>query len=309
MFRFLIRTIKQNKKFIKFGISGCSAAIVDFSLLFYLHGVVGLELRESVVIAFVLAFFVSFYLQKFWTFKDGKNKKTKRQMAMFFAVGVFNTGINALVVPWLTQKGLYYLLSQAVSMGVLSIGSFIMYNFVIFKKSHKNLKKKNLFLPDKFNGLRVLVATFKFCDETIKLRSDLKNQGDRVKVATYKEDLSGGHGVYSINTKAGMFGKAFDYYYHMYKIANWADVVYLFANHQIIIPAFVACKLKNLPYILEIDNSFVLGSMESFIVRRARIVVIRDESLLAKIRNIGVRRENIIVLNRQENLKIAEYLL
>ncbi len=322
MFKFLIRIIKQNKKFIKFGISGSTATVVDLSLLFYFRGILGFPLGLSVVLAFVVAFFVSFYLQKLWTFRDGANKKTKRQMVVFLAVALFNMTVLYFAVPFLESKGVYYLLAQLLSTLILSIGSFVMYNFVIFKKTHKNLKKKNLFLPDKFNGLRVLIAAWSLDEVINKLRDDFKVYGDRVKVILYKGDVVVEKGVYVIEYKKSVVVRVFEYFYHLYKIASWSDVVYLFANQRTAIIAFFACQLKRVPFVLEVDKAFVLGvfnadhqnhfflkKIEKLILKKARIIVVRNNFLIDEVVKFGVDKDKVIALSEGENLRIGEYLL
>ncbi|MCK5415834.1 GtrA family protein [Candidatus Parcubacteria bacterium] len=322
MVKYIVKKIYQNKIFIKFGISGSTAATVDFSLLYLLHGIYGINLRVSASLAFVVAFFVSFYMQKLWTFKGDCDRKTHKQLLIFFGVGIFNTTINACVVPYLANHGIHYLIAQAISGLTLSVGSFIMYKYVIFKKSHKDLKKKNLFKPDKFNGLRVLIASAEYNNEVENIRFDFKNQGDRVKIVTFTEDESSVEGIYKISNKKNIVGRLFEYFYHSYKIMNWSDIVYVRGNFENVLLVFLACKIKRENYIWEFSDNCLLQDNETHnkqikflknikkrIMKNAKLIVVRNEKMRNVVLDFGVKNEKIISLSENENIKIAEYLL
>jgi putative flippase GtrA len=134
----LYSLLDKNKVYIKYALSGGIATLVHFSLLFFLTDIVGIWYIFSTSIAFVAAFFVSFTLQKLWTFRDNGRYKIKRQIGAYFSVGVFNLFLNALgmylIVEW---WGIMYLLAQLLVGLVLAGESFLICKYIIFEKKRK----------------------------------------------------------------------------------------------------------------------------------------------------------------------------
>ena len=100
---------------IKYIISGGTAAFVDLALLYALTDIFGVYYLLSAGMAFFVAFFISFYLQKFWTFRDNSNKQIYQQMFLYLFVGIVNLGINT--------AGMYILVEHIFS-ELLYLGKF-----------------------------------------------------------------------------------------------------------------------------------------------------------------------------------------
>jgi putative flippase GtrA len=131
----IMKLLWSYKRLIKYLIAGGTAATTDLVLLFIFHDIVKINVIFSATLAFSIAFFVSFYLQKFWTFRDDSRDKMKQQMGVYFVVGAINVGINATGMNCLVNKlHIWYLLSQIIMGGSIALYSFAVYNFFIFKK-------------------------------------------------------------------------------------------------------------------------------------------------------------------------------
>lgn len=130
---FLLNQIYKYKIYVKYVISGGTAASVDLALLYILTDIFGIWYLLSASLAFVVAYFVSFYLQKFWTFRDNSRERIAKQMSLYLIVGVSNLGINAGGMYILVDKlNVMYMLAQVIMGGLIAIGSFLIYKFVIF---------------------------------------------------------------------------------------------------------------------------------------------------------------------------------
>lgn len=132
----IIKLLFSYKRLIKYIISGGTAATTDLFLLFLFHDVLEINVVVAATLAFIAAFFVSFYLQKFWTFRDNSRDKIKQQMGIYFIVGAVNTvinawGMNLLVNGW----QVWYLLAQVIVAGSIALYNFAIYRFIIFKKA------------------------------------------------------------------------------------------------------------------------------------------------------------------------------
>lgn len=125
---------KSNKSIIKFIIAGCIAGGTDLILLFFFHGILKIDLVLSTSSAFILAFLVSFGLQKFWTFRNYCEDKVVQQLALYIMNALLGLYLNGLGMHLLVNKyAVWYILSQIIVNLVLAILNFIVYKFIIFK--------------------------------------------------------------------------------------------------------------------------------------------------------------------------------
>lgn len=126
----------------KFLISGGLAAVVDLLVLHILTAWVGLWYLFSSIIAFFVAFGVSFSLQKFWTFRDSSINWLGGQMGLYLAVSFFNVSLNTiLMLVFVSGSGLHYLLSQIIAGFIVAVGSFFLYRNFVFGEGVINGRK------------------------------------------------------------------------------------------------------------------------------------------------------------------------
>jgi putative flippase GtrA len=127
--------IDRYKTIIKFFISGGTAAATDIILLFLFTDIFNIHYLISAGMAFIIAFFVSFFLQKFWSFRDDTTDKIYKQMSQYFAVGLTNLLINTMGMYFLVEIiKINYILAQIVMGGLIACISFILYRYIIFRK-------------------------------------------------------------------------------------------------------------------------------------------------------------------------------
>jgi len=202
MLKFLFRQIYNNKRIIKYLISGGTAAFVDIVLLYIFTDFFGLWYLLSAIISFLIAYFVSFYLQKFWTFRDNTLHNIRRQMIIYFIVGVTNLGINTAGMYLLVDKfKRHYLIAQIIMGALISFSSYLIYRFFIFSKKDNSINKKynkNSMEDDKENKrLKVLIATGIYPPDiggpaTIikSLVKSLKENNIKIKIISYGDNIN-----------------------------------------------------------------------------------------------------------------------
>ncbi len=132
--------IKQNAdkytKVFRYLFSGGTAAFVDLFLLHIFVEYLHIWYLFSAIIAYLLAFFVSFILQKYWTFQETTRENIHKQMVWHFCLGLINLSINTVMLYVLVDfVGLHYMFAQILISGILATGSFFVYKFFIFKKN------------------------------------------------------------------------------------------------------------------------------------------------------------------------------
>lgn len=130
--------LNKYKSIVKFVISGTFATAVDLSLLFILHELFNIRIVVSAASAFAIAIFVSFNLQKFWTFRNRVRTQMYRQLIPYFITGISNVAINAYTMHILVEEyNIRYLLAQIIIGGILGIVNFLVLRFLIFHKKHE----------------------------------------------------------------------------------------------------------------------------------------------------------------------------
>ncbi|OGG41018.1 hypothetical protein A2118_02110, partial [Candidatus Kaiserbacteria bacterium GWA2_50_9] len=84
----------------RYGISGATAAAIQIVGLYIWVSVLGLTRQYllGVVIAYCVALFVAFIMQKYWTFRDYSRDLIVKQVFWYTAISLGNLGLNALIL-------------------------------------------------------------------------------------------------------------------------------------------------------------------------------------------------------------------
>ena len=125
-------------KIFRYIFSGGLAAATNLFLLWLFIYPLHIHYLISTVLAFIFAFGVSFFMQKFFTFQDHGREGVHGQAAVYLAV----TGVNLLI-----NTGLMYLfvdlahinpiISQIIVAIMLAIESYVIYGMFIFKNGRE----------------------------------------------------------------------------------------------------------------------------------------------------------------------------
>lgn len=114
-------------------VAGSAAAAVTFTALYLFTDVLGWWYLSSSILAFCLAVSFNFILQKFWVFQEGSRRLTK-QALLFFLIALVNLVLNTLFMYFFVDfLFLHYLLAQFAAAGIIAVGSFLAYRYLIFK--------------------------------------------------------------------------------------------------------------------------------------------------------------------------------
>ena len=118
----------------KYIVAGGTAATTNLLFLYFFTAVVGLWYVFSAVLAFIIAFVVSFCLQKFWTFEDHSTESVHAQAAFYLVVATINLCLNtALIYVLVEYFAIHYLLAQIMTGTVIACESFFVYRRFIFR--------------------------------------------------------------------------------------------------------------------------------------------------------------------------------
>lgn len=127
--------LNKHKTGVKYIFSGGTAAAIDLFVLYVLTDIFGIWYLVSAVIAFICALVTSFFLQKFWTFRDSSLRRIKKQLVIYFFLGTANFILNPVLLYVAVEKfHVWYLLAAVIVMGTLAICNYLMNKFITFKK-------------------------------------------------------------------------------------------------------------------------------------------------------------------------------
>lgn len=124
----------RHKSIIKFFITGSLSGSMDLLTLFVLHQLLGKNIIISTSVAFIVAFLISFSIQKLWTFRNHSQNKLARQLVLYIINAFISLGLNGLAMHYLVVNlELWYLLAQIIVNLFLGLINFITYKYIIFR--------------------------------------------------------------------------------------------------------------------------------------------------------------------------------
>ncbi len=118
---------------IRYLLSGGTAGVTDLIALYLLNGILGIYYLLSAILAFIMAFFVSFTLHKFWTFKSHE-ESTHKQVILYFSASLFGLSLNTLLMYiFVDYFHIEVILSQIIVGLLVACFSFFISRNLVFK--------------------------------------------------------------------------------------------------------------------------------------------------------------------------------
>lgn len=132
----------KNKKLVKFGLVGIVATAINLISLYLFTDILGIWYLLSAVLAFIIAFTVSFSFQKLWTFRDRSTHKITSQAFFYFVVTFISLILNLWGLYVMVDiLGIYYLLSQLIVGVALALLRFAIIDLLIFNVKNETQGK------------------------------------------------------------------------------------------------------------------------------------------------------------------------
>jgi len=121
--------LKQIRRYLT---TGFLSAGSEYMILFLLTRYIGLWYIISNTIALTVGFWISFLLNKYWSFNSRKGMI--RQLILYGILFVINLGASNGIVYLLTEKaGFHFMFSKLFAMGMIVMWNFVIYRKVIYK--------------------------------------------------------------------------------------------------------------------------------------------------------------------------------
>lgn len=113
-------------QFMKFGIVGVIAFVIDCGVMIFLTEVFGVPYLISTTISFVVSVIFNYFASMRFVFKRKDDMSRRREFIIFIVLSVCGLGINDLLM-WLMVDSLYidYRLSKIVVTVVVAVWNFV----------------------------------------------------------------------------------------------------------------------------------------------------------------------------------------
>jgi len=124
-------------QFLRYGIVGGVAFVVDFATLVALTDMVGLNYLAAAAIAFTVGLTTNYSLSVRWVFASRSLESRTAEFTIFTIVGVMGLGLTEVILFAGTDlAGLDYRLSKMVAVGFVFFWNFAARKALLFRRGH-----------------------------------------------------------------------------------------------------------------------------------------------------------------------------
>ncbi|MGN7205832.1 GtrA family protein [Pedobacter sp. SAFR-022] len=119
---------------IKFGFTGMSGLVIDFSVTWLLKDELHLNKFLANAAGFTMAVISNYIINRLWTFSERERTKVSRQFASFLMVSLVGLLLNSgFVYLFNEQLGLHFYLSKAIAIILVFFWNFSANYFFVFR--------------------------------------------------------------------------------------------------------------------------------------------------------------------------------
>lgn len=304
----MLNFLLKYKRIFKYLIAGSIGTFVNLALLYFFTDILGIWYLISAGLAFVLSFFVSFFLQKFWTFSDRDRQKMYRQMAGYLSVALANLALNTALM-YLLVDGLkiWYMLAQFIISAFIAIESYLVYKFFIFNGSNqtetgkvKILIATGIYPPD-FRGPATMLRA---------LPGALEKENFSVKIITYSDIKSMAEEkgkVFRILRRGPTWLRHVKYFFTMLKLAWRSDIVYGTDIYSVGYFAYLIKKLLGKKYIIRFAGDSAWETAVRLGLTNDYLADFQKKTYNRLIEKLKLRRKKIMI-NADKAIAVSRFL-
>ena len=125
---------------VRYAIAGGTASGIEILLLYTVTEYAGVYYLFSALLAVTVSFFVRFFLQKLFAFRDRSFHMLPKQIGLFALLYAWSASSTVGLLYVFTEiVGWWYMLSQVVTILLIAGISFFVYRYIIFPTTHAGL--------------------------------------------------------------------------------------------------------------------------------------------------------------------------
>ena len=133
----------KNSRIIRYIFSGGIAVVANLTILHTLVDIFHVWYLTSTIIAFCFGIIISYFLQKFFTFKDNSTKNLHLQFSIFLTYNLAMLGVNTLLMYiFVDIIGSWYFSSQIIITICTAFINYAFFNKVLFSNIGTSFLRK-----------------------------------------------------------------------------------------------------------------------------------------------------------------------
>lgn len=117
--------------FVRYLLVGGTTFILDFGILFVLHGILKLNLAASTSVAYWVSIAYNFVLNRYWTFNAREKDSLARHISTYFALLLVNYLFTVAFVTYAGQH-INYVIAKAIAVAFQMTWTYPVYKRYIF---------------------------------------------------------------------------------------------------------------------------------------------------------------------------------
>jgi putative flippase GtrA len=123
---------------VRYIVSGGTSAGVNLATLFVLNTLLHVYYITASILAFIIAFFVSLLLHKYWTFEDRRTEGVHIQAGMYLLSSLFGLLLNTIIL-YVCVEYIHtpVLVGQVIAGGLVACVTFFISRDIIFTNREK----------------------------------------------------------------------------------------------------------------------------------------------------------------------------
>lgn len=141
MWEYIKRTVGYlyHHRFLRYLFVGVSTFVLDFGLLYILHGRLKLNLPLSVTLSYVVTITYNFTLNLKWTFDSTEKTSLHRHLIPYLVLLAINYIFNVVFISLLSRHT-NYLIAKFIAASLQIMWTYPIYRFVIFNTPNSGAK-------------------------------------------------------------------------------------------------------------------------------------------------------------------------
>jgi len=117
--------------FVRYLFVGGTTFVLDFGILFFLHGICKLNLAASTSVAYWISISYNFVLNRYWTFDSREKESLMHHITTYFALLVFNFLFTVTFVS-IVGTHINYVAAKALAVAIQMTWTYVVYKKYVF---------------------------------------------------------------------------------------------------------------------------------------------------------------------------------
>ena len=117
--------------FVRYLLVGGTTFIIDFGILFTLHGKLGFGIAGATSVAYWVSIVYNFVLNRYWTFDAREKESLQRHITTYFILLVLNYFFAVIFVSFASDH-INYIAAKAIAVLIQMIWTYPVYKKIIF---------------------------------------------------------------------------------------------------------------------------------------------------------------------------------